>query len=45
MIFGFSLYAMSLLVILVAYFGIELGDLVDGKLSEGGEVYCCQYQK
>jgi len=34
MTFGFSLYAVSLLVPLVAYFGTELRDLADRKPLE-----------
>jgi len=40
MIFGFSLCAVSLLVILVIYFRMGLGDLVGGKPLEDSEV--CQ---
>ena len=42
MIFGFSLYTVSLLVILVTYFGIETEDLVGGKPLEDNKVYYCQ---
>jgi len=34
MTFGFSLYAVSLLVLLVVYFGTELRNLVGGKPLE-----------
>jgi len=43
--FGFSLYAVSLLAILVIYFRMRLRDLTDGKLLESGEVYCHQHWK
>jgi len=39
MTFGFSLYVASLLVALVIYFGIVLGNLASGKLLESGKVY------
>jgi len=45
MIFGFSLCAALLLVVLVAYFRIELGNLVGGKPPENGKVCHCQHQK
>ena len=43
MTFGFNLYAISLLAILVAYFRMELGKLSRWKPPKGGKVYCCQY--
>jgi len=43
MIFGFRLYATLLLVILVVYFGIGLGNLGDEKLLEDGKMYSCQH--
>jgi len=42
MIFGFSLYVISLLIALAIYFGIELRNLIDGKPPEGNKV--CYYQ-
>jgi len=42
MIFGLSLYIVSLLVTLVAYFGMELGNLVSEKTPEDSKV--CYYQ-
>ena len=45
MVFSFSLGAISLLVTLVVYFGMRLGDLAGRKLLEGGEVCYCQYWK
>ena len=41
MSFGFSLYAMPLLVALVIYFRIEPGNLESGKLPENSEIYHC----
>ena len=35
MTFSFSLYIIPLLVILVIYFGTELGNLVGGKTTRG----------
>ena len=43
MIFGFSLYNISLLATLVAYFRTELGDLADGEPPKGSKMCCCQY--
>jgi len=43
--FGFILYTMLLLVTLVAYFRMGLGDLAGVKPLEGSKVYYCQYQK
>jgi len=43
MIFGFSLYTVSLLVTLVAYFGSGLSELSGLGLPENGKVYHCQY--
>ena len=40
MTFGFSLCVMSLLVVLVIYFRMELRDLASGKLLEGSEICC-----
>jgi len=44
-IFGFSLYAVSLLVVLVIYFRTGLGDLAGGKPLEGVKMYYHQHQK
>ena len=40
MTFSFILYAMSLLVTLVTYFGIGLGHLVGGKLLKDSKICC-----
>ena len=45
MIFGFSLYATSLQVILATYFRSRLGKLSKLGLSEGGKMCYCQYWK
>ena len=39
--FGFSLYAISLLVVLVTYFGSRLGDLSRLRLLEDSEICYC----
>ena len=41
MIFSFSLYTMPLLVIWVAYFGSELGDLQSREPLEDSKIYYC----
>jgi len=43
MIFGFSLYAVPLLVTLFVYFRIVLGNLVGRKLLESSKVYYHQH--
>ena len=43
MIFGFSLYTVSLLTALITYFRTELGDLAGKKPLEGGKAYYHQY--
>ena len=43
MTFGFSLYTMLLLVILITYFRTGFEDLADEKLLEDSKVYHCQY--
>jgi len=43
MTFGFSLYAIPLPVILIAYFGSGLSKLRGLGLLEGGKVCHCQY--
>ena len=45
MVFSFSLGAIFLLVTLVVYFGMRLGDLAGRKPLEGGEVCYCQHWK
>ena len=43
MTFSFILCDMSLLVILVTYFGIGLGDLVGGKPLKDNKICCYQH--
>ena len=45
MTFGFSLYAVPLLVAQVVYFGIGLENLESRKLLEGSKICHCQHQK
>ena len=45
MIFGFSLYAILLLVILAIYFGSEFSKLGELKPPKGSKVYYYQHQK
>ena len=40
MIFGFSLYTVFLLAIIVAYFGTRLENLADKKPLEDGKICC-----
>jgi len=41
--FGFSLYAVSLLAILVIYLRMRLGDLADEESLENNKMCCYQY--
>jgi len=45
MTFSFSLYTMFLLVALVIYFEMKLGDLEGENLLKDGELYHCQHWK
>jgi len=45
MIFGFSLYTTSLLVILIIYFGSGLSELNGLGLLESNKMCCCQHWK
>jgi len=45
MTFGFSLYAVPLLVAQVVYFGIGLENLESRKSLEGSKICHCQHQK
>ena len=43
MIFGFSLYPVSLPAVLVVYFEMKLRDLANGKPLESDEIYYYQH--